>query len=383
MQSHQQAGNDANTVLGGVVEDVNNWFDKNIGQVLGLITDTITGFIASIRLSLAQLGNALSMTGQFQKQANILNAALNDSIYYQLGESKSDILRLVDNPFTREYGEPVIEIREPFQRLHYASSFDNILSNGIKENLAGVATVVTALSDGKHPVTVHFDKGVSPERQIEKTVETGLLWDNAIGNGLFGFLQPLLHPIEAMRAVSKLATGSSDELSARRVALYHLKESLKSIYDGELLIIGDSDIRPHDLIYIADVYERMYGMVEARQIVHHFTPDTGFVTAITPSALVSVNDPVRYSLLSYAWSKMSNYNIRDDMRAYLGVTTDRAIAGATAGITSQDIYKNFSTQIQGSIQYTHIPNPAKAVTTRKIITGVIPLFFCIVFYISY
>lgn len=353
MQSHQQAGNDANTVLGGVVEDVNNWFDKNIGQVLGLITDTITGFIASIRLSLAQLGNALSMTGQFQKQANILNAALNDSIYYQLGESKSDILRLVDNPFTREYGEPVIEIREPFQRLHYASSFDNILSNGIKENLAGVATVVTALSDGKHPVTVHFDKGVSPERQIEKTVETGLLWDNAIGNGLFGFLQPLLHPIEAMRAVSKLATGSSDELSARRVALYHLKESLKSIYDGELLIIGDSDIRPHDLIYIADVYERMYGMVEARQIVHHFTPDTGFVTAITPSALVSVNDPVRYSLLSYAWSKMSNYNIRDDMRAYLGVTTDRAIAGATAGITSQDIYKNFSTQIQGSIQYTH------------------------------
>ncbi len=352
MQANQQAGSDAGNALSGAISDVTDWFDKNIGQVIGLITNTVTGFIASIRMSLAQLGNALSMTGQFQKQANIMNASLNDSIYYQLGDGPTDLLRLVDNPFTREYGEPVIEIREPFQRIHYVSSFDNILNNGIKENLNGVATVVTALSDGKHPVTVHFDKGVSPERQVEKTVDTGLLWDNAVGNGLFGFLQPLLHPIEAMRAVSKIATGSSDELSARRVALYHLKQSLQGIYSGELLVMGDADIRPHDLVYMADAYERMYGMFEAEQVIHHFTPDTGFVTAIVPNALVSINDPVRYSLLAYAWSKMSNYNIRDDMRAYLGITTDRAIASASKDLSSEDIYRSFSTQIHGSVQYT-------------------------------
>jgi len=353
MTANAKAGKDAHNFVSGTIEDITDWFDKNIGQVLGLIANTITGFISSIRMSLTQVGNALSMSGTYQKQANILNASLNDSIYYKLGTNQDDILRLVDNPFTREYGEPVIEIREPFQRIHYTSSFDNILSNGIKENLQGVATVITATTSGKHPVTVHFDKGVSPERQVEKTVETGLLWDNAVGNGFFGFLQPLMHPIESLRAVAKISTGSSDELSARRVALYHLRESLKQIYQGELLIIGDPDIRPFDLVYIADVYERMYGVVEAQRVIHHFTPETGFVTAITPNPLISVNDPVRYSLLSYAWAKMSNYNLRDDMRAYLGITTDRAIAHATESITTDDIYKNMSTQIHGSWQYTH------------------------------
>lgn len=347
------AGKDSHNFLGGVVEDVKQWWDNNIGQLIGVISDTITGFVASIRASLAQIGNALSMTGTFQAQANILNAALNDSIYYRLGTDRNDILRLVDNPFTREYGEPVVEIREPFQRLHFISSFDNILSNGIKENLEGVATVVTATSDGKHPVTVHFDKGVPPDRQVEKTVETGLLWDNAIGQGLFGFLQPLLHPLESLRSVAKIATGAADELSARRVALYHLKESLKGIYGGEVIIIGDADIRPFDLVYMADVYERMYGMFEAQQVIHHFTPETGFVTAITPNPIVTINDPVRYSLLSYMTSKMANYNLRDDMRAWLGVTTDRAIASATKELDSEDIYKSMSTQINGSIQYTH------------------------------
>ena len=353
MVANAKPGKDAHSFAFGVAEDVKDWFDSNIGQVIGMIGSTISGFIASIRSSLAQIGNALSMSGTFQKQANIMNAALNDSIYYQMGDGPDDILRLVDNPFTREYGEPVVEVREPFQRLHYISSFDNIITNGIAENLEGVATVVTATSDGKHPVTVHFDKGVPPDRQVEKVVETGLLWDNAIGGGLFGFLQPLLHPLESLRSVAKIATGSSDELSARRVALYHLRESLKQIYQGEVLIMGDADIRPFDLVYMADIYERMYGMFEVRQVIHHFTPETGFVTAIVPNAVVTVNDPVRYSLLSYAWSKMSNYNLRDDMRAYLGIKTDRAVADATKEVDSSDIYKNFSTQMQGAIQYTH------------------------------
>lgn len=351
IEANQSSGTDSHNFFSGVAEDISTWIDQNVGQLLGLITDTITGFIASIRMSLMQMGNAVSEAGDMQRQANIMNAVLNDSIYYQWGLSGS-LQRLVDNPFTREYGEPVIETREPFQRIHFVSSFDKILDNKITENLNGVATVVTAVSDGKYPVTVHFDKGISPERQVEKVVETGLLWDNAVGSGLFGFLQPILHPLETLRGYAKSATGSSDQLSARRVALWHLKQSLQNIYMGEIIIIGDADIRPYDLLYIADVYERMYGMVEVQQVVHHFTPETGFITAITPNAIVTINDPSRWTFLSYMWGKMTNYNMRDDVRAMMNINIERSIANGSKELLDTDVYKNFSTQINGSVQHT-------------------------------
>jgi hypothetical protein len=354
MDSHQQPGKDPHYWTANVAPAISKWWNNNVGQLFSILSDTLTGLIGSIRLSIGQLGSALSMTGDMQRQANMLNSIFMDSIYYQAGtDEPGDILRLCDNPFTREYGEPVIEVREPFQRMHFISSYENILYNQIKENFTEVATAVTAVSDGKYPVTVHFDKGIPPDRQVEKTVETGLLWDNAIGSGITGIFQPLLHPLETARSFAKNLTGSSDQLSARRVALYHLKEGLKDIYTGEVTVLGNADIRPHDLMYIADVYERMYGMVEVEQVIHHFTPETGFVTSITPNTLVSINDPVRWTMLSYMYHKMSSYNIRSDVRAFMNIKADRTTAMANAEILTPDnVYKYFGTQMQGAIQWT-------------------------------
>ena len=139
-------------------------------------------------------------------------------------------------------------------------------------------------------------------------------FDNIAGEGLFGIAQPLFHPIEFARGAIKLSQGAPDELMARRVALAHLKESLKDIYSGELIVIGSPDIRPHDLVYLADVYERMYGIFEVEQVVHHFTPNMGFITSITPNALVTINDPARWFMSSWIHSWMSIQNIRNDTR---------------------------------------------------------------------
>jgi hypothetical protein len=245
-----------------------------------------------------------------------MNKVLNDSIYYSLGRPGS-LLRAIDNPFTREYGEPVVEVREPFQKIHYISSFSTIIANNIQETITNVATQVTAVSEGKYPVTVALDKSIPAERQVEKTVETGLYFDNIAGEGLFGIAQPLFHPIEFARGAIKLSQGAPDELMARRVALAHLKESLKDIYSGELIVIGSPDIRPHDLVYLADVYERMYGIFEVEQVVHHFTPNMGFITSITPNALVTINDPARWFMSSWVHSWMSIQNIRNDTRSLI------------------------------------------------------------------
>lgn len=352
MASHNNDETSSGNFVVRTVEDVKEWWDDSIGQFIGLVGDTLSGFLAMLRLSMMQVGVGLSLAGTMQRQANVLNTIFNDSIYYREGEPGS-LLRMVDNPFTREYGEPVIEIREPFQRIHFLSSFQHVLSNNISENLTNVPTVVTATSDGKYPVTVHFDKGMSPERQTEIAVDTGLFWDKAMGSGITGIFQPLLHPIEALRSMSKTATASSDLLSSKRVALWHLKEGLKDIYTGELTVLGNPDVRAHDLVYLADVYERMYGMFEVEKVIHHFTPETGFVTSIVPNAIVTVNDPARWSLIAWAWRKMSEYNIRSDARAALAVRADREAALVSAkGLNMTDVPDVFGTQILGATQYT-------------------------------
>jgi hypothetical protein len=350
LAQNRSEGSSATNFIGKWGEDVSGFWDKNIGPLFSALGDSLSGLVNLFRMSMMQLGYGLSQVGQMSKQANILNKVLNDSIYYSLGRPGS-LLRAVDNPFTREYAEPVIEIRQPFQRVHYLSSFSHILSNGITENLGGVATMVTAVSDGKYPVTVAMDKSAPAERQVEKTVETGLFFDNATGSGLFGALHPILHPFEFARGISKFAQGTPDEMLARRVALAHLKESLKDIYTGEILIIGNADIRPHDIVYLADVYERMYGMFEVEQVVHHFTSELGFVTSITPNALVTVNDPAKWFMSSWIGTWLHMQALRNDTRLYMSSLGSGV--NSMAQISVDGLSDALQTQMVGGLQYTH------------------------------
>jgi hypothetical protein len=343
-------GQSATNIVGRVAENVDSFVDRNIGPIISGLGDALSGLVNMFRMSMMQLGYGLSNIGQMTKQANVLNKALNDSIYYSLGRPGS-LLRAVDNPFTREYGEPVIEIREPFQRVHYISSFSHIISNAIQENISGVATTVTAVSDGKYPVTVALDKSVPSERQVEKTIETGIYFDNASGSGLLSSLHPILHPLETIRGISKIAQGTPDELLAKRVGLAHLKESLKDIYGGEIVVIGNPDIRPHDLVYLADVYERMYGLFEVEQVVHHFTSELGFITSITPNALVTVNDPSRWFMSSWIGSWLHMQALRNDTRLYMNSLGSGV--NASGQISVDGLSDSLNTQMVGGLQYTH------------------------------
>ena len=352
LKDNAKAGNNSGNWVTGILEDVDNFWDKNIGPIFSAFDAALGNLLNMFRLSMAQMGYGLKELENFTKQANILNKAYNDSIYYSLGRPGT-LLRAVDNPFTREYGEPVVEIREPFQRMHYLSSFSHIIANNIKENTSGIATQITAVSDGKFPVTVSLDKAAPPEKQVEKTVETGLYWDNPKGEGVFGILQPIFHPLETARGIAKHAQGEPDELTARRVALSYLKENLKDIYGGEIIVIGNTSIRPHDLVYLADVYSRMYGIFEVEQVVHHFTPETGFVTSITPNAFVTVNDPARWFMSSWASSWFSTQNLRNDTRILLANQSNNSILNVSGDVSIENLSSMLKDQMVGGMQYTH------------------------------
>lgn len=314
---------------------------KSVASSVGAV---LTGVINMIRLGLMTFQYGLGQAGVVQRQANMLNAMLNDSMYFQ--GVPGTLTYLVDNPFTREYGEPVVEVREPFQRMHFINSFQHILNNKISEN-SGVATVVTATSDGKHAQTVYFDKGAPTELQVSKTVESGLLWDkpgSAWGN--------ILHPITTIRGWSKTFAGESDGIVSKRIGLWHLKESLKDIYGGDLITVGDASIRPFDLVYMHDIYERMYGFFEVEQVVHHLTPETGFVTSVTPNALVTIIDPARWSVIAVMRRVMASQALRHKARALFGVQSGtRSLYGLPKEMSVDKLNSLFESEIR-NIEYT-------------------------------
>lgn len=351
MVENATPGRDNAGVFGRSVEEFYTRVWSNVGDVFSSITGAIgaatSGILGLMRFSLMSMGQGIQQSTFQQSIANMMNRAFNDSMYFQAGPPGS-LAFLADNPFTREYGEPVVEVRQPFQRVHVVNSFRNIIDNKVQENLDGVATVITATSGGKNPVTVHLDKGLPSEKQVERSVETGLKWDKPGG---IPVVRNLIHPVETMRNWASNFNNGDDETSAKRVALWHLKEGLKDIYGGELIILGDPGIRPFDLVYLGDVYTRMYGLFEVEQVVHHFNADMGFVTSITPNAIVTINDPARWSMLSYVRARLNTWNLRNDLRHTYNSASGKNLS-LPAEMTVDQLGRTFEAQLMGSMEYT-------------------------------
>jgi hypothetical protein len=348
----------ANAIPGGqaftpfadvVISDIGNvakhlagiWNDLKTAVAVGfsIITDVL-------RFSMSLINMGVSLSGFSGQQANLLNSVLNDSYYYDPSLGVGSLLWQVDNCFTREYGEPVIEVREPFQRVHYINSFQHILANGLIETMNNVYTVVTASANGKAPHTAWFDKGAPSQYQYEKVVDTGLYLDSPKWYSFF------LHPSEVIRDVAKHLNNSDDGTEASRFARAELAKSLKGIYAGEIMVLGDASIRPFDLLYLSDSYERIYGLCEVQQVVHHFTPETGFVTAITPAAIVTVNDPERWEAGSILQRQMAIQDLRNQIRLHTGITNSASGAqGLSQSIDINTLIQQKEAALQGSQQF--------------------------------
>ena len=347
MIANAKPGNQDFTVFGDTITSDIRSVAGTIGTIVKDATNAISIAFSAItdilRFSFSLLNMGINLSGFSGQQANLLNSTLNDSYYYDPNLGVGSLLWQVDNAFTREYGEPVVEIREPFQKVHYINSYQHILTNGLIETMQNVYTVVTASANGKSPHTAWFDKGAPSQYQYEKAVDTGLYIE------VPNWYTVLLHPSNVIRDIQKHLNNSDDGTEASRFARAELQKSLKGIYAGEIMVLGDPSIRPFDLLYISDSYERIYGLCEVQQVVHHFTPETGFITAITPAALVTVNDPERWEAGSIIQRQLAIQDLRNQIRIHAGVVNG---ASGTAGLSNPIDINTLIQQEENALQGT-------------------------------
>jgi endonuclease YncB( thermonuclease family) len=239
-----------------------------IGELLAtgfkMLYDFAKGVIELAAGSITQLFSYVKMADYIHDFSRIMSDAVytNDYTWVNDGTMRA-------NPFCREFGEPVAEVREVFSRFHKIDSLRNIIANNISCSDADVYPVVTSVSKGGKPKTVYADKSIATEFQKE------LVYENNLNYDILNF---------------------RDGIHAKRIGLAACARSLRTMYQGSISILGDCTYQPWDTLYIADVVTDLWGTCQVKEVTQVLDAQMGFVTQIAVQPIVAVDDPAQWAV---------------------------------------------------------------------------------------
>jgi hypothetical protein len=178
---------------------------------------------------------------------------------------------LATNHFLQQTSESIASTLgrfKPFRRYHLLTSDHHILSNNIRASQKGTFNAVNLQYKDGAIYTLKADDSI---------------------------------PDEKTRVASFNYPSCDNETLARRYCIGLLNRHLKDVYKGEIIVTG-MDVDPYDMLYIHDDRIGMYGPAEVEQVVDTFTPETGWVTEITPDLITGTNE---WSTRSTAEARMA------------------------------------------------------------------------------
>lgn len=201
---------------------------------------------------------------------------------------------------------------KPYRQLHFYTSATDILGNQIEASERYVKTCVIGIYNAningadqqQTTPPIWLDTDIYPEKQKTTLVDTSVYVGGVkLFNGV-----PVLNLIPfTINWIDRLVGGGPK--IAMRVATSALRDYVRDMYQGELMVVGDPSIKPYDSFYILDTYEEISGLAEVKAVTHHFSFDTGFTTGISPDACTAIKDPD----LPRFWALANN------VAAYVGV----------------------------------------------------------------
>lgn len=165
------------------------------------------------------------------------------------------------------------EYRKPYSQYHIYDSTQDIVNNKIKASEEGIYTNVIVKYGSETTDPQMADSDIRIDKQKTVIIEAPIVSRSGLLN--------------------TLSFGTWNFFTAEKQAIYYacsaLRDYMKEMYKGQLLILGDPTVKPYDAMYFNDTMNSMNGTVGVRAVTHHFSFETGFVTSIEPDAMV-VND---------------------------------------------------------------------------------------------
>ncbi|MGL4819295.1 MAG: hypothetical protein ACRC5C_04865, partial [Bacilli bacterium] len=156
------------------------------------------------------------------------------------------------------------ENRKPYMQYKHYNSLTDICHNGIKASEENVFTVAVVQYDGKQTLPLYADADIRFDKQKTRVIEANI--------------------------ISKMG----DTFTSRRVAEFYgmsaLRDSLKDMYQGEMVVLGDPTAKPYDMMNIYDTVNQVDGPALIKAVTHSLSMETGFTTNIQPDCITVADD---------------------------------------------------------------------------------------------
>lgn len=238
--------------------------------------------IASIKAQIAAYEATMAKAGLTEEEY--------EKAYEDLKKLKTQLLSLNSSNYI------IKEKRKPFQQYHLYTSYGDIIANNITASDRDVRTCAIGLYQSQGifgsenmervgPLWVDFD--IYPERQKTMTVDTQLV---AKGATVLGDIVPYMNWVQNQVGGKPGSFFQSGYEVAWRMTATALKDSIKDMYQGELIIIGDPSVKPYDKMWIDDMYENIKGCCEVEAVVHNFDVQNGFTTSVFADCIATIDD---------------------------------------------------------------------------------------------
>jgi hypothetical protein len=200
---------------------------------------------------------------------------------------------------------------KPFQQFFIVSSDYNLLDNQVIADESEVYTKCQAVGtyngwlpgndlSNEASFLMMVDEDIYDEKQRMKVVESGLYTTVNMKTGdALNLQSAVLTAAGVLTAnlgllLAGLSTPVGSFLLSRRVedhfAAATLKDSIKEMYQGPMVILGNAHIKPYDILGVADQMCGMNGLCEVKEITHTMSLQTGFVSTINPDCISTYLD---------------------------------------------------------------------------------------------
>lgn len=173
--------------------------------------------------------------------------------------------------------------RKTFSQTHICTSVTNIIKNGLTATADNMRTNVSVIynenNGAKQTATMQVDSDIYPQFQTTGVIHTPIKADGTDPTGSYNYF--------------------NQHAYASSVGTTQLKDWVKEMYQGDIVLIGNPAINPYDSIYLHDTFVDMKGFIEVKRVTHHLSTSTGFITVIQPDCVCIVDDGGKISLLSW------------------------------------------------------------------------------------
>lgn len=224
-------------------------------------------------------------------------------------------------------------------QMHYIDSITAIIENQVsvtsRPSFTNAKVIYTRGSTPKATSVIHSDDTIDNSKQSTHIIDSPIAQDYIGWDALYEFL----------------GVAKEGKEAARKLGISNLLYGWQQQYQGQLLCLGQPQVKPDDYLMINDFYTSLNGLALTREVIHSFSTNTGFTTSIIPGVIgfcpeqESGNIELIASFLKL-YSEFTKYAqsrklLNENCQRYANIIAniDRAVSAASA-INNPSIWYN-------------------------------------------